>query len=212
MCYLFLLMIIFCSCSSDYESAFIYHWEEENFVDGYILKMRSDMSYENGMIKAFLDSETGDGSMSNLSIGNLGCKATAYGIDIDLYLENLDAVGFHWFDTPFGAVEHYRIYYTKNGYFKIDYVDEKRNYKSVKSIPPEKSNIKLGEFNNIKMRTCDSGNVEFYVNRKLVLTMKRNELQLGIGRFLIAYRTENKMNYTKENTGIAYFKINSEQF
>jgi len=174
--------------------------------------MRDDLSFENGMIKAYVDNETGSGAMPNLSIGNLGCTSIAKGIDIDLYLNNLDAVGVHWFDTPMGAVEHYRIYYTKSGYFKIDYIDKNRNYKSFKSVSPLLSNVNPNTFNNLKMKTCDSGNIEFYMNKKLILTVKRDELKLYVARFFIAYRTENKKVYSKENPGIACFKINSEQF
>lgn len=181
---------------------------------------RKDLSIDDSTetVKAYVESGTGSNSVSNYAMSNFGLSEKCTGIEVDVYgNQYLRNVGINWFEylDNKNPMEFYWFYYTpKNelvikfrNYDKSQNID---NYETVKSIKAADSHIDSTKHNILKIRTTDSGKVEFYANGYLVYTESKSKLAKA-GNIAICYQTVNGQAYTKEKPALAYWNFKSEQ-
>jgi len=180
---------------------------------------RDDLKFDSNtkIMKAYVDSGTGNNGLHNYSMSQFGMAENCYGTEVDVYgNQYLRNVGINWFEKPknASAMEFYWFYYTpKNELFvrfrHYNYKEKIDNYETLKRIIATDSHIDSTKENRLKIRMTDSNKVEFYANGFLVYS---EDVKLStFGNMLLTYQTVNGQSYTKEKPAYAYWKFRTEQ-
>lgn len=219
----FILLVIFCvfgfmSCKTDFsEDHKRYKWERNSFEDeNDFLSMRKDLTIKDGTVYTTVKSGTGTWARLNWSCANLGMPEHSTGIEIDLWLnENLKTVGFQWWQLRSEGDSFYWVYFAKDGNFVIHkavYNSETRSRKeSVKRFRTAESGINPKKTNRIKMGCDSDGNMNFYVNGKLMYTIEKDDLLFEEGRFFIVYQEIPDQQYSDDCVGKAKHTLRKQQ-
>lgn len=192
-----------------------YKWEAKSFVNKnntLAAFKRKDLTMEGNAFLISVKSGTGDGSRSNLSCSNFGMTSGATGIEIDVSCnENLKSAGIQWWEPGMGAEKFYWIYFTKDGSFTVHETTKKGVEKGLKTFKALESGVNINGMNTIKTYLDDSGNMNIYLNGKLMYKIESQNLMFKKGNFFIVYQSIPNQTYTTQNEGKAKFVLKAEQ-
>ncbi len=183
---------------------------------------RKDLSIDDdsGIVKAYVDSGKGTNSVSNYGMTNFGLSEKSSGVEVEVYgNEYLRNVGINWFESKGkgeGApMEFYWFCYTPKNEITIQFRHYNKsqnvdNYEKLATIKAENSHIDSTKRNILKIRTTDSGKVEFYANGFLIYSESVSKLAKS-GNITICYQTVKDQEYTKQKPAIANWKFLKEE-
>lgn len=82
----------------------------------------------------------------------------------------------------------------------------------LKYIQKKTTEIDISRYNNITMCRNSSGDMDFYLNGKLMHTINSEDLMYEEGNFFIVYNEVPKQVYNSSNAGVTKFVLQGAQY